>query len=436
LAGSSFDIQAYNVKILYPGKTTRWPNMKKKILSVFFLYSLIFLSSLKAPTTVSAIAAGQCQIEVRDKDYKVIVPRTTATSVTVDPSKFSGNTIKFSYYLDPDYVSKIGQFKLYQKTGAFTIFDRFGEMKPKGTDTNTDPNLARYEADIDFTLQNVHIAAKNDGGNWQDDICPAVTITPQKAQCNITSITTTPKDITLTIDGTKLYKERQYELVFNPSTNIGNGAQSYDKTNFGGGIVLTTVVPHNTVPSSTAYQVSVVDASMINGDTVCGPYSFTIDPDGKTTPQVPIDGGDSQSTEVKTTAFNLCEQINDPNAKSQCQACATSNAGSTSEAARDSGKGGGKASGIWTAVGCIPTSYQGIVSSVVKIGLSISGGVALLLMISAGFMLTTSQGEPKKKAAATELLTSAVMGLLFIIFSVTILQFIGFTVLQIPGFGR
>jgi hypothetical protein len=92
--------------------------------------------------------------------------------------------------------------------------------------------------------------------------------------------------------------------------------------------------------------------------------------------------------------------------------------------------------GLWTAVGCIPTTYQGLTSSLIKIGLSIAGGVALLMILSAAFTLTTSQGEPKAATEAKDQLTAAVAGLLFIIFSITILQFIGVSILQLPGFGK
>lgn len=91
--------------------------------------------------------------------------------------------------------------------------------------------------------------------------------------------------------------------------------------------------------------------------------------------------------------------------------------------------------GIYTAVGCIPANSESIVAQMVKIGLGIAGGVALLMILAGSFMLSTSQGEPKRAGEAKELITSAVMGLLFIIFSVAILQFIGVTILRIPGFG-
>lgn len=91
--------------------------------------------------------------------------------------------------------------------------------------------------------------------------------------------------------------------------------------------------------------------------------------------------------------------------------------------------------GIYTAVGCIGADSESIVTSLVRIGLGIAGGIALLMILAGAFLFTTSQGDPKQASQAKELITSAIMGLLFVIFSVTILQFIGVTILQIPGFG-
>jgi hypothetical protein len=92
--------------------------------------------------------------------------------------------------------------------------------------------------------------------------------------------------------------------------------------------------------------------------------------------------------------------------------------------------------GIYTSLGCIGASSETIVTQLVRIGLGIAGGVALLMILAGAFIFSTSQGEPKKASEAKELITSAVLGLIFIIFSVTILQFIGVTILRIPGFGQ
>ena len=135
-------------------------------------------------------------------------------------------------------------------------------------------------------------------------------------------------------------------------------------------------------------------------------------------PQNVIDPGQAQS--IGPDEFKLCAQIADPEAQQKCIDCA---GGEDGEA------------GVWTAIGCINRQPEAIVGKLIRLGLSMGGGIALLMILSAGFMLTVSQGNPQKAGQAKEMMTAAVTGLLFIIFSVTILQFIGFSILKIPGFG-
>lgn len=89
-----------------------------------------------------------------------------------------------------------------------------------------------------------------------------------------------------------------------------------------------------------------------------------------------------------------------------------------------------------TALGNISTQPAAFVNSIFKILLGFAGGVAILLIIAAGYEMMTSQGNPEKVKGARERLTAAIVGLLFIIFSVAILQIIGVDILQIPGFSR
>lgn len=89
---------------------------------------------------------------------------------------------------------------------------------------------------------------------------------------------------------------------------------------------------------------------------------------------------------------------------------------------------------INTAIGYITVTVKDFVQSLFGIILSIAGGIALLLIIFSGYRMITSQGNPEHLQGARETLTSAIVGLLFIIFSLVILQAIGFDVLRIPGF--
>ena len=134
-----------------------------------------------------------------------------------------------------------------------------------------------------------------------------------------------------------------------------------------------------------------------------------------------------------TDPFNLCNQVPgkpaageepDPNSEyAACDACLN----------RNRADGG---SGIWTSVGCISTDGTGIVTALITIALGMAGGIGLLMIIAAGAMFSMSRNDPKKVGDAKEMLSSVVIGLIFIVFSVTVLQFIGVTILQIPGFGN
>jgi hypothetical protein len=82
----------------------------------------------------------------------------------------------------------------------------------------------------------------------------------------------------------------------------------------------------------------------------------------------------------------------------------------------------------------IATDQTGFIRDVFGIILSISGGIALLLIILSGYRLMTSGGQAEKVKGSREQLVSAIIGLLFIIFSLVILQIIGVDILKIPGF--
>jgi hypothetical protein len=90
--------------------------------------------------------------------------------------------------------------------------------------------------------------------------------------------------------------------------------------------------------------------------------------------------------------------------------------------------------GYITALGCIPIDTNPFISWILEFAISIGGGIAFLLMVFASFQLLTSAGDPQKIKEGQELLTSAVAGLMFIIFSVFLLRFIGVDILAIPGF--
>lgn len=82
----------------------------------------------------------------------------------------------------------------------------------------------------------------------------------------------------------------------------------------------------------------------------------------------------------------------------------------------------------------IPTDAPGLISKLLQIMLAISGIVALIFIIVSGYRFMLSQGNPEAVQEARESLTSAIVGLLFIIFALVILQLITVNILHIPGF--
>lgn len=90
---------------------------------------------------------------------------------------------------------------------------------------------------------------------------------------------------------------------------------------------------------------------------------------------------------------------------------------------------------IPTALGSIdvgsPTNF---IANAFAILLSIAGAVAITIIILSGYRIMISQGNPEQLKGAREALTSAIIGLLFMIFSVAILQIIGVNILHIPSF--
>ncbi|MEK7472484.1 MAG: hypothetical protein AAB625_00415 [Patescibacteria group bacterium] len=86
--------------------------------------------------------------------------------------------------------------------------------------------------------------------------------------------------------------------------------------------------------------------------------------------------------------------------------------------------------GIDTAIGCIPVSDTNqFMGWILGWAVGVGGGIAFLLIVYASFMIMTSQGVPDRLKAGQELLTSAISGLIMLIFSVFILKFIGIDIL-------
>jgi hypothetical protein len=91
--------------------------------------------------------------------------------------------------------------------------------------------------------------------------------------------------------------------------------------------------------------------------------------------------------------------------------------------------------GVWTALGCVSSDLSTVIKEkVFGWGVGLAGIISLFCIIYAAFQIQTSSGNAEKVKKAQELLTSCIMGLMLIIFSVFILKLIGIDILKIPGF--
>jgi hypothetical protein len=89
-----------------------------------------------------------------------------------------------------------------------------------------------------------------------------------------------------------------------------------------------------------------------------------------------------------------------------------------------------------TAIGCVPVDPGLLVAGAMKYITGFAGGAALLMMIFGAFQMMTSGGNAEGLKKGREQFVSAIIGLLFVIFSVLLLQIIGVDLLGLPGFKK
>lgn len=93
-------------------------------------------------------------------------------------------------------------------------------------------------------------------------------------------------------------------------------------------------------------------------------------------------------------------------------------------------------SGINTALGCLPfkSDQNQFTSALLGFLAGVSGAIALVIMLIATFQIMTGGDNAEQVKKGKELFTGAIMGLVFIIFSVTLLKIIAGDIIQLPGF--
>lgn len=98
--------------------------------------------------------------------------------------------------------------------------------------------------------------------------------------------------------------------------------------------------------------------------------------------------------------------------------------------------GSANSPGTATAIGCIPTDPIEFIGSLLRFVIGIIGGISLLIMVMAVFQMITSAGNPDNLKQGHERFTSAIIGMLVVIFSVLLLRIIGVDILGLgPALG-
>ncbi len=130
--------------------------------------------------------------------------------------------------------------------------------------------------------------------------------------------------------------------------------------------------------------------------------------------------------------INQCTCVSSDNLQASQLCSALKNTAEINQCFNNCMKDGG---GVWTALGCFSSDFSTLIKEkVFGFGIGLAGTIAFLCIIYAAFQIQTSSGNAEKIKKAQELLTSCIMGLILIIFSVFILRLIGVNILKIPGF--
>lgn len=92
------------------------------------------------------------------------------------------------------------------------------------------------------------------------------------------------------------------------------------------------------------------------------------------------------------------------------------------------------AQAIDTALGCLSADTKGFTGQLLTFLAGTTGAIALVIMLAATIQIMTGGDNAEQVKKGKELFTGAVTGLLFIIFSVTLLKIIAGDIIKLPGF--
>jgi len=94
-----------------------------------------------------------------------------------------------------------------------------------------------------------------------------------------------------------------------------------------------------------------------------------------------------------------------------------------------------KLKSYYTIAGCIDTNTGAFVKKIISIVVGVSGGLAFLSFLYGSGMVLVSSGNPERIKSGKDILTSSLLGIILIVFSILILKIVGYDILKIPWLG-
>lgn len=356
--------------------------MKKLFLAT--LFTLLFLFFLNPFSTFAA-------------SYDFNCTGSTNTTITVDP---------YPIIVTPDTTPLEIKFTISGNlaTGSTYYLDSLEWLESEKIEYTGEPlTITKIFRDVSFSDSKIKLMRSTTG--LDQSLCQttekvivdneAIKIVTPVGSCNAT-ISPNPADIndSISVTATGLEPSTQYSVLMTRegvSGLITPTTQAQVTTNSSGS--LTTSL--GTIDSTGSYHLSIEDF----GIPVC-----------KT----------NDALEIQENILRTGDPGYEEYLASLAQADPTCNSGK----------------GIDTAIGCLPTNVNDFVKDIIqKRAIPLGAGFAFLLMLYGAFTLITSAGNPESTKKGQEIITSAIVGLLFIIFSVFLLKVIGVDILQLDKFG-
>lgn len=362
---------------------------------------------------IDAISNGS--LPVLGPDSTVSIQFQTALSLENLLSSVDSNSLRAEITANGQVLT-FSQAEIV-RNGVFEVsFPVSGLVGEIGENTQVSLNLRATQSGVPTrvcpseNMSNLFMIG-NQTARFQDPVC-TWQFSPDLSEV---SASTTTLTATLSPNGFDQSDQRPYQLIFNSVNSSGDRGVMRESDVCSGSSCQRSLTVSN--PVSSAYNrgtFSLVRYSSWTGtdgpisQVICS-QSFSVDPEtgNLITPTPSIS---------RVSNLSVCKQAGVD--EGLCNECFNAQ------------------QGIWTAVGCIPYNLtEQTVRAFIVIGLGLSGGVVVLTVLAGAFLMSTSQGDPKRVEEAKSLISSAIFGLMFIVFSVAILRFIGVNILRLPEFG-